>query len=50
MNITFLPEPGEAAWRIGILDKTLDTLKESATKAAIRIGEDISVQLVLGMP
>ena len=31
MNITFLPEPGEAAWRIGILDKTLDTLKESAT-------------------
>ena len=34
MNITFLPELGEAPWRVGILDKTLDTLKESAAKAA----------------
>ena len=49
MNITFLPEPGEAAWRIGILDKTLDTLKESATKAARRIADDISVQEIFDM-
>ena len=28
MNITFLPEPGEAAWRIGTLDNTLGALKE----------------------
>ena len=44
MNITFLPEPGEAAWRIGTLDKTLDTLKESATKAARRLDENASAQ------
>ena len=49
MDVTFLPEPGEAAWRIGILDKTLDTLKESATKAARRFLEEVSVQEVFDM-
>ena len=49
MNVTFLPEPGEAAWRIGILDKTLDTLKESATKAARRISEEVSIQEIFDM-
>ena len=49
MSITFLPEPGEAAWRIGTLDKTLDALKESATKAARRLDEDVSTQEILTM-
>ena len=29
MNIMSLPEPAEAAWRVGILGKTLDTLKRA---------------------
>ena len=49
MNITFLPEPGEAAWRIGTLDKTLDTLKESASKAARRLDENASAQEIFNM-
>ena len=49
MNITFLPEPGEAPWRVGFLDKTLDTLKESATKAARRLTEDTTIQDIFDM-
>ena len=49
MTIKFLPEPGEAAWRIGILDKTLDTLKESATRSARRVAEDVPVQQLFDM-
>ena len=49
MNILFLPEPGEAAWRVGILDKALDTLKDSATTAARRLAEDVSVQEIFDM-
>ena len=49
MNITFLPEPGEAAWRIGTLDKTLDTLKESATRAARRFDDSTSAQEICNM-
>ena len=49
MNSTFLPEPGEAASRIGTLDKTLGTLKESATKAARRLDENASAQEICNM-
>ena len=44
MDVTYLPEPGEAAWRIGILDKTLDTLKESAARAARRLPGEVPIQ------
>ena len=35
------PQPAEAAWRIGILDKVLDVLKNAATRAARRAPEDL---------
>ena len=49
MNVTFLPVPGEAAWRIGILDNALGALKESAAKAARRLKEDVSIQEIFDM-
>ena len=36
------PQPAEAAWRIGIVDKVLDVLKNAATRAARRAPEDTS--------
>ena len=38
------PQPAEAAWRIGILDKVLDVLKNAATRAARRAPEDTSCE------
>ena len=49
MNVTYLPEPGEAAWRVGILDKAPDALKERATKAARRLNAGVSVQEIFDM-
>ena len=37
-------QPAEAAWRIGILDKVLDVLKNAATRAARRAPEDTSCE------
>ena len=38
------PPPAEAAWRIGVLDKVLDVLKNAATRAARRAPEDTSYE------
>ena len=38
------PQPAEAAWRIGILDKVLDVLKNAATRAARRAPEYTSCE------
>ena len=38
------PQPAEAAWRIVILDKVLDVLKNAATRAARRAPEDTSCE------
>ena len=38
------PQPAEAAWRIGILDKVLDVLKNAATRAARRAPEHTSCE------
>ena len=38
-NVRWDPQPAEAAWRIGILDKVLDVLKNAATRAARRAPE-----------
>ena len=38
-NVKWDPQPAEAAWRMGILDKVLDVLKNAATRAARRAPE-----------
>ena len=43
-NVKWDPQPAEAAWRIGILDKVLDVLKNAATRAARRAPEDTSCE------
>ena len=43
-NVRWDPQPAEAAWRIGILDKVLDVLKNAATRAARRAPEDTSCE------
>ena len=43
-NLKWDPQPAEAAWRIGILDKKLDVLKNAATRAARRAPEDTSCE------
>ena len=43
-NVKRDPQPAEAAWRIGILDKVLDVLKNAATRAARRAPEDTSCE------
>ena len=43
-NAKWDPQPAEAAWRIGILDKVLDVLKNAATRAAKRAPEDTSCE------
>ena len=43
-NVKWDPQPAEAAWRIGILDKVLDALKNAATRAARRAPEDTSCE------
>ena len=43
-NVRWDPQPAEAAWRIGILDKKLDVLKNAATRAAMRAPEDTSYE------
>ena len=35
-NVRMDPQPREAAWRIGVLDKVLDVIKNTATRAARR--------------
>ena len=49
MNIMPAPIPGEAAWKIGLLDKVLDTIKESATRAARRLPSSVSIQELFDM-
>ena len=43
-NVMWDPQPAEAAWRTGILDKVLDVLKNAATRAAKRPPEDASCE------
>ena len=43
-NVKWDPQPAEAAWRIGVLDKVLDLLKNAATRAARRAPEDTSCE------
>ena len=43
-NVRWDPQPAEAAWRIGILDKVLDVLKNAATRAVRRAPEDTSCE------
>ena len=43
-NVKWDPQPAEAAWRIGILDKVLDVLKSAATHAVRRAPEDASCE------
>ena len=43
-NVRWDPQPAEAAWRIGTLDKALDVLKNAATRAARRAPEDTSCE------
>ena len=43
-NVKWDPQPAEAAWRIGILDKVPDVLKNAATRAARRAPEDTSCE------
>ena len=43
-NVKWDPQPTEAAWRTGILDKVLDVLKNAATRAARRAPEDTSCE------
>ena len=43
-NVKWDPQPAEAAWRIGNLDKVLDVLKKAATRAARRAPEDTSCE------
>ena len=43
-NVKWDPQPAEAAWRIGILDKVLDVLNNAATRAARRAPEDTSCE------
>ena len=43
-NVKWDPQPAEAAWRIGILDKVLDVLKNAATRAARKAPEDPSCE------
>ena len=43
-NVKWDPQPAEAPWRIGILDKVLDVLKNAATRAARRAPEDTSCE------
>ena len=31
-NVRWDPQPDEAAWRIGVLDKVLDVIKKSTTR------------------
>ena len=45
-NVRWDPQPAEAAWRIGILDKVFDVLKNAATRAARRAPEDTSCEAV----
>ena len=45
-NVKWDPQPAEAAWRIGILDKVLDVLKNAATRAARRAPEDTSCEVL----
>ena len=45
-NVKWDPQPAEAAWRIGILDKVLDVLKNAATRAARRAAEDTSCEVL----
>ena len=45
-NVKWDPQPAEAAWRSGILDKVLDVLKNAATRAARRAPEDISCEFL----
>ena len=45
-NANWDPQRAEAAWRIGILDKVLDVLKNAATRAARRAPEDTSCEVV----
>ena len=47
-NVKWDPQPAEAFWRIGILDKVLDVLKNAATRAARRAPEDTSCDKQLG--
>ena len=44
MAVRWDPQTAEAAWRIGILDKVLDVLKNAATRAARRALEDSSCE------
>ena len=43
-NVKWDPQPAEAAWRIEILDKVLEVLKNAATRAARRAPEDTSCE------
>ena len=43
-NVKWDPQLAEAVWRIGILDKVLDVLKNAATRAARRAPEDTSCE------
>ena len=43
-NVKWDPQPAEAAWRIGILDKVLDVIKNAATRAVRRAPEDTSCE------
>ena len=43
-NVKWNPQPAEAAWRIGILDKVLDVLMNAATRVARRAPEDTSCE------
>ena len=43
-NVKWDPQPAEAAWRVGILDKVLDVLKNAATRAIRRAPEDTSCE------
>ena len=45
-NVKWDPQPAEAAWRIGMLDKVLDVLKNAATRAARRAPEDTTCEVL----
>ena len=47
-NAKWDPQPAEAPWRIGILDKVLDVLKNAATRAARRAPEETSCEALFG--
>ena len=41
------PQPGQAVWRTGVLDKVLDVVKKSATRAARRAPHDTSCEDII---